>query len=137
MVRIMIRNNVYFESGDYKYDGEKLPFYFSLGYRPFMSGIQGQITLLNRLIVTKQQQEQEQIPESPSPSPAPSSGSNQRGNLSRSRHSSISHTSTTTPLEEERSHELPLNVENVTFRGSYSNLNNVEDTTTQSTCIIS
>lgn len=101
-----------------------------------MSGIQGQISLLNRLIVTKQQQEQEQIPESPSPSPAPSANSNQRGNLSRSRHSSISHTSTTTPLEEERSHELSLNAEQ-TFRGNYSNLNTVDNNNSQSTCIIS
>ncbi|CAK9803891.1 Guanine nucleotide exchange factor subunit Rich [Anthophora plagiata] len=108
-----------------------------LGYRPFMSSIQGQISLLNRLVVTKQQQEQEQIPESPSPSPAPSAGSNQRGNLSRSRHSSISHTSITAPLEEERSHELPLNVEDATFRGSYSNLNNIENATSQTTCVIS
>lgn len=108
-----------------------------MGYRPFMSSIQGQISLLNRLIITKQQQEQEQIPESPSPSPAPSAGSNQRGTLSRSRHSSISHTSTTTPLDEERSHELSLKVEDINFRGSYSNLNNMENATSQSTCVIS
>ncbi|XP_068967131.1 guanine nucleotide exchange factor subunit Rich [Bombus flavifrons] len=108
-----------------------------LGYKPFMSGIQGQISLLNRLIVTKQQQEQEQIPESPSPSPAPSAGSNQRGTLSRSRHSSISHTSATAPLDEDRSHELSLKVEDVNFRGSYSNLNNMENATSQSTCVIS
>lgn len=101
-----------------------------------MSGIQGQISLLNRLIVTKQQQEQEQIPESPSPSPAPSA-SNQRGTLSRSRHSSISHTSATTPLDEERSHELSLNIEDVTFRGNYGNLNNIENNNSQSTCVIS
>ncbi|XP_031831561.1 guanine nucleotide exchange factor subunit Rich [Nomia melanderi] len=108
-----------------------------LGYRPFMSAIQVQISLLNRLVVIKQQQEQEQIPESPSPSPAPSAGSNQRGNLSRSRHSSISHASTTAPLEEERSHELSLTVDEVSFRNNYSNLNNAENTSTQSTCVIS
>ena len=111
--------------------------HFSLGYRPFMSGIQGQISLLNRLVVTKQQQEQEQIPESPSPSPAPSAGSNQRGNLSRSRHSSISHASTTAPLEEERSHELSMNVEEAAFRNNYSNLNGAEHASSQSACVIS
>lgn len=110
---------------------------FSLGYRPFMSGIQVQISLLNRLVVIKQQQEQEQIPESPSPSPAPSAGSNQRGNLSRSRHSSISHASTTAPLEEDRSHELSLNVEEVAFRNNYSNLNSAENISSPSTCVIS
>lgn len=102
-----------------------------------MSGIQGQISLLNRLVVTKQQQEQEQIPESPSPSPAPSAGSNQRGNLSRSRHSSISHASTTAPLEEERSHELSMNVEEAAFRNNYSNLNGAENASSQSACVIS
>jgi len=102
-----------------------------------MSNIQGQISLLNRLVVAKQQQEQEQIPESPSPSPAPSAGNNQRGSLSRSRHSSISHTSNTAPLEEERSLESPLTVEESTFHGSYNNLNITEETTSQSTCVIS
>lgn len=109
-----------------------------LGYRPFISNIQGQILLLNRLIVTKQQQEQEQIPESPSPSPAPSAGSNQRGTLSRSRHSSISHASNTAPLEEERSHESSLIIEESAFHGNYNNnLNVTEDTKSQSTCVIS
>ncbi|EFN72501.1 Protein RIC1-like protein [Camponotus floridanus] len=109
-----------------------------LGYRPFMSNIQGQISLLNRLVVTKQQQEQEQIPESPSPSPAPSAGSNQRGTLSRSRHSSISHASNTAPLEEERSHESSLIIEESAFHGNYNNnLNITEDTKSQNTCVIS
>lgn len=113
-------------------------FDFSLGYRPFMSNIQGQISLLNRLVVTKQQQEQEQIPESPSPSPAPSAGSNQRGTLSRSRHSSISHASNTAPLEEERSHESSLIIEESAFHGNYNNnLNITEDTKSQNTCVIS
>lgn len=102
-----------------------------------MSGIQSQISLLNRLVITKQQKEQEQIPESPSTSPAPSASSNQRGNLSRSRHSSISHASTTAPLEEERPHELSLSVEDVAFLNNYSNLNSAENTSSQSTCIIS
>jgi len=111
---------------------------FSLGYRPFMSNIQNQILLLNRLIIIKQQQEQEQIPESPSPSPAPSASSNQRGTLSRSRHSSISHASNTAPLEEERSHESLLTVEESVFHGSYNNnLNVTEDTSPQSACTIS
>lgn len=111
---------------------------FSLGYRPFMSNIQGQISLLNRLVITKQQ-EQEQIPESPSPSPAPSAGSNQRGTLSRSRHSSISHASNTAPLEEERSHESPLTVEESVFHGNYNNNLNVaeEVAPSQNTCVIS
>ncbi|KAG5322043.1 RIC1 factor, partial [Acromyrmex heyeri] len=109
-----------------------------LGYRPFMSNIQSQILLLNRLIIIKQQQEQEQIPESPSPSPAPSASSNQRGTLSRSRHSSISHASNTAPLEEERSHESLLTVEESVFHGSYNNnLNVTEDTSPQSACTIS
>ncbi|XP_017891417.1 guanine nucleotide exchange factor subunit Rich isoform X3 [Ceratina calcarata] len=107
-----------------------------LGYRPFVSGIQGQVSHLNRLIVAKQQQEQEQIPESPSPSPAPSAGSNQRGNLSRSRHSSISHASASSPLEEERV-ELTLSVEDAAFRGSYSNLENADNNNSQSTCVVS
>ncbi|XP_050445282.1 guanine nucleotide exchange factor subunit Rich isoform X3 [Cataglyphis hispanica] len=109
-----------------------------LGYRPFMSNIQGQISLLNRLVITKQQQEQEQISESPSPSPAPSANNNQRGTLSRSRHSSISHASNTAPLEEERSHESSLIVEDSAFHGNYNNnLNVTEDTKSQSTCAIS
>ena len=103
-----------------------------------MSNIQGQISLLNRLVITKQQQEQEQIAESPSPSPAPSAGSNQRGTLSRSRHSSISHASNTAPLEDERSHESTLIVEESTFHGNYNNNVNVtEDTKSQSNCVIS
>lgn len=102
-----------------------------------MSNIQGQILLLNRLVITKQQ-EQEQIPESPSPSPAPSASNNQRGTLSRSRHSSISHASNTAPLEEERSHESSLIVEDSAFHGNYNNnLNVTEDTKSQSTCAIS
>ncbi|XP_014479745.1 PREDICTED: guanine nucleotide exchange factor subunit Rich [Dinoponera quadriceps] len=108
-----------------------------LGYRPFMSNIQYQISLLNRLIISKQQQEQEQIPESPSPSPAPSASSNQRGTLSRSRHSSISHASNTTPLEEERAHESSLTAEESAFHGSYNNLNVAEDTSSQNACTIS
>lgn len=112
-------------------------FDYSLGYRPFMSNIQYQISLLNRLIISKQQQEQEQVPESPSPSPAPSAGSNQRGTLSRSRHSSISHTSNTAPLEEERTHESSLTVEESAFHGSYNNLNVTEDISSQNTCTIS
>ncbi|XP_072747704.1 guanine nucleotide exchange factor subunit Rich isoform X1 [Anoplolepis gracilipes] len=109
-----------------------------LGYRPFMSNVQGQISLLNRLVITKQQQEQEQISESPSPSPAPSANSNQRGTLSRSRHSSISHASNTAPLEEERSHESSLIVEESAFHGNYNNnLNITEDVKSQSTCAIS
>ncbi|XP_044586463.1 guanine nucleotide exchange factor subunit Rich isoform X2 [Cotesia glomerata] len=97
-----------------------------LGYRSFVSGIQSQTSLLNRLIVVKQQQQQQliqqqeqqqqqliqeqqqkqqeqhvrhqtehEIMESPSSSPAPSFGSNQRGNISRSRHSSVSQASLT------------------------------------------
>lgn len=97
-----------------------------------MSGIQGQISLLNRLIVTKQQQEQEQIPESPSPSPAPSAGSQPRGSISRSRHSSTS----TTPLEEERSIDSSINVEETSFRGSHSSLKDLEENS-QSGCTIS
>lgn len=100
-----------------------------------MSNVQSQISLLNKLIVTKQQQEQEQILESPSPSPAPSANSYQRTNLSRSRHSSISHASNTAPLEEERSHE-PL-TEELVFHGSHNNLNVTEDTSSQNVCIIS
>lgn len=104
-----------------------------------MSNVQGQISLLNRLVITKQQQEQEQIPERSSPSPAPSAGSNQRGTLSRSRHSSISHNSNTVQLEEERSLESPLIVEESVFHGSYNNnLNVTEDVNSQqSTCAIS
>lgn len=104
-----------------------------------MSNIQGQISLLNRLIITKQQQEQEQIAESPSPSPAPSAASNQRSTFSRSRHSSISHASNTAPLEEERTHELsPLTMEESTMlHGSYNNLNVTEEISSQSTCVIS
>ncbi|XP_066582694.1 guanine nucleotide exchange factor subunit Rich-like isoform X2 [Prorops nasuta] len=108
-----------------------------LGYRPFMSSIQNQISLLNRLIAMKQQQEQEQILESPSPSPAPSASSNQRGNASRSRHSSISHASTTAPLEEERSHESIVSNDDTGFRGSYSNASTSQSTSPQSNCIIS
>lgn len=112
-------------------------FDFSLGYRPFMSNIQHHISVLNKSII-KQQQEQEQIPESPSPSPAPSASSNQRGTLSRSRHSSISHASNTAPLEEERSHESLLTVEESVFHGSYNNnLNVTEDASPQSACTIS
>lgn len=99
-----------------------------------MIGIQVQLTLLNRLIATKHQQEQEQIPESPSPSPAPSSSSNQR--VSRSRHSSISHTSTTAPLEEERSNDSSLNMDDG-IRGSLNNVNVVESNNVQSGCTIS
>lgn len=108
---------------------------FSLGYRSFMSGIQGQISLLNRLIMTKQQQEQE-IPESPSPSPAPSAGSQPRGNVSRSRHSSLSHTSATA-LEEENSLDSPSSVEETSFRGSHSSLKDLENNASQTGCIIS
>ncbi|XP_046425934.1 guanine nucleotide exchange factor subunit Rich [Neodiprion fabricii] len=107
-----------------------------LGYKPFMLGIQVHLTMLNRLISTKQQPEQEQIPESPSPSPAPSSGSNPRGTISRSRHSSISHTSTTAPLEEETSHDSSLTME-ADLRGSLNNVNVVESNNIQSGCIIS
>ncbi|XP_012281300.1 guanine nucleotide exchange factor subunit Rich [Orussus abietinus] len=108
-----------------------------LGYRPFMTSIQGQVSLLCRLVLTKQQ-EQDQIPESPSPSPAPSSGSNPRGNISRSRHSSISHTSTTTGVvEEERSHDSTMCSEETNFRGSYNNVNNAETGSQTSTCMIS
>ncbi|XP_033223995.1 guanine nucleotide exchange factor subunit Rich isoform X2 [Belonocnema kinseyi] len=103
-----------------------------LGYRSFTSGIQGQISLLNRLIMTKQQQEQEQIPESPSPSPAPSAGSQPRGSISRSRHSSTS----TTALEEERSVDSSTSVEETSFRGSHSSLKDLEENS-QSGCTIS
>lgn len=120
-----------------KKNTDRVRFDCSLGYRPFMSNIQYQISLLNRLIISKQQQEQEQIPESPSPSPAPSAGSNQRGTLSRSRHSSISHASNTATLEEERAHESSLAVEESAFHGSYNNLNVTEDTSSQNTCTIS
>lgn len=92
-----------------------------------MSGIQGQISLLNRLIITKQQQEQE-IPESPSPSPAPSAGSQQRGNVSRS----LSHTS----LEEENSLDSP-SFEETSIRGSHSNLKDLDTNSSQSGCLIS
>lgn len=101
-----------------------------------MIGIQVQLTLLNRLILTKQQQEQEQIPESPSPSPAPSAVSNPRGTISRSRHSSISHASTTAPLEEERSHDSSLTMDDG-LRGSLNNVSVVESNNSQSACIVS
>lgn len=109
-----------------------------LGYRPFISGVQGQVSLLNRLIVAKQQQqqEQEQIPESPSPSPAPSAGGNQRGNLSRSRHSSISHASASSPLEEERA-ELNLAAEDAGFRSGGYSIDNPDNNNAQSTCVLS
>ncbi|XP_015585009.1 guanine nucleotide exchange factor subunit Rich isoform X2 [Cephus cinctus] len=116
-----------------------------LGYNPFLVGkpIQSQVSLLSRLVLTKhQQQKLEDVPRenstTPSPSPAPSSGSNPRGNISRSRHSSISHTSTTAPLEEERSHESSLSNDEPGFRGSYSNLpSGAENRAPQSDCIIS
>ncbi|XP_035741120.1 guanine nucleotide exchange factor subunit Rich-like [Vespa mandarinia] len=107
-----------------------------LGYRPFISSIQGQISLLCRLVLNKQQQEQEQIPENPSPGPVPTVNNNQRGNPSRSRHSSISHASASTPLEEERSRESSVCVEETGFRENYNNLNTIERSSEQSTCII-
>lgn len=107
-----------------------------MGYRPFISSIQGQISLLCRLVLNKQQQEQEQIPENPSPGPAPTVNSNQRGNPSRSRHSSISHASASTPLEEERSRESSVCVEETGFRENYNNLSTIERSSEQSTCII-
>lgn len=105
---------------------------FSLGYRPFMAGIQGQLNLLNRLI---QQQEQEQIPESPSPSPVLSTSGNSRSNLSRSRHSSTS-VSTTAALEEERAHEMQHFDENGLVT-NYNSLDKDENDSPQSTCRIS
>lgn len=103
-----------------------------------MAGIQGQLNLLNRLIISKQQQEQEQIPESPSPSPVLSTSGNSRSNLSRSRHSSttLSHASTTTALEEERAHEIQHFDENG-VAANYNSLDKDENDSPQSTCRIS
>ncbi|XP_015171463.1 PREDICTED: guanine nucleotide exchange factor subunit Rich isoform X2 [Polistes dominula] len=107
-----------------------------LGYRPFISSIQGQTSLLCKLVLSKHKQEQEQIPENPSPGPAPTVNNNQRGNPSRSRHSSISHASASTPLEEERSRESSVCVEETGFRENYNNLSTIERSSEQSTCII-
>ena len=122
-----------------------LPLFFcSLGYRPFVSGVQGQTALLSRLVISKQQQqqhrdqqEQEPIPESPSPSPAPSFGSNQRGNISRSRRSSASHASTTATLEEELTQDSFSGTEESSIRGSYGSLSNPEKSSSREGCVVS
>ncbi|XP_011308460.1 guanine nucleotide exchange factor subunit Rich [Fopius arisanus] len=113
-----------------------------LGYRNFTSGLQPQTSLLNRLIVMKQQQQvhhlqenHQEVPVSPAPSPAPSFASNQRGNISRSRRSSASHASTaTTTLEEERG---DIFEEESGFRGSYGNLSMIEKEPNSQSCSIS
>ncbi|KAK0096482.1 hypothetical protein PV326_005376 [Microctonus aethiopoides] len=118
-----------------------------LGYRAFLSGIQSQTSLLNRLIIMKQQQQhhhnhshhsqEQEILENPSPSPAPIFTNNQRGNISRSRRSSASHTSTTATLEQEITSDTYVDAEDTSFRGIYNNSTNIENDKQQNGCSIS
>lgn len=123
------------DKNDYKIFNYKN--FCSLGYRLFASSIQGQIAMLSRLLVMRQQQEQEQIPESPSPSPGPSTTASQRANTSRSRHSSVSHGSGTTQQDiHQQEHETSTNIES-SLRGSHSSLGEFEPVLPQSNCAIS
>lgn len=128
----------------------------SFGYKAFVSSFQAQLSLLNRLIIIKQQQLQQRqdqqqlqlqqqslspseqkVIESLSPSPVLSFTSSQRGSVSRTRKLSTSHSVATVTFVDGKSKEsFPCSGEN-TVENSYAPTSCPENELTTEGCIIS